>query len=88
MLLSIAAATLACALAGSIRASGFVQYLLMSAAGVLCLLAQKWWFAPAFKGVAGDPASGNRPALCSVLFYHRHLMPSSAVPPILSCSRW
>ena len=51
MLLSIAAPTLVCALAGSIRASDFVQYLLMSAAGVLCLLAQKWWFAPAFKGV-------------------------------------
>ena len=51
MLLAIAAPTLVCALAGSIRTSDFVQYLLMSAAGVLCLLAQKWWFAPAFKGV-------------------------------------
>ncbi len=51
MLLSVVAATFVCMLAGSIRASDFVQYLLISAAGVLCLLAQKWWFAPAFKGV-------------------------------------
>ncbi|MBR3278156.1 MAG: hypothetical protein IKG01_04485, partial [Lachnospiraceae bacterium] len=51
MLLSVAAATFVCMLAGSIRASDFVQYLLMSAAAVLCLLGQKWWFAPAFKGV-------------------------------------
>ena len=51
MLLSIAAATLVCSLAASISSSDFVQYLLMSVAGILCLLAQKWWFAPAFKGV-------------------------------------
>ena len=51
MLLSIAATSLVCALAGSIGSSEFVQYLLMSAAGILCMLAQKWWFAPAFKGV-------------------------------------
>lgn len=51
MLLSVVAATFVCMLAGSIRASDFVQYLLISAAGVLCLLVQKWWFAPAFKGV-------------------------------------
>lgn len=51
MLLSIVAATLVCSLAGNIGSSVFVQYLLMSVAGVLCLLAQKWWFAPAFKGV-------------------------------------
>ena len=51
MLLSIAATSLVCALVGSIGSSEFVQYLLMSAAGILCMLAQKWWFAPAFKGV-------------------------------------
>ena len=51
MLLSIAAATLVCSLAASISSSDYVQYLLMSVAGILCLLAQKWWFAPAFKGV-------------------------------------
>ena len=51
MLLSVAAATLVCSLAATISSSEFVQYLLISAAGILCLLAQKWWFAPAFKGV-------------------------------------
>ncbi len=51
MLLSVAAAALVCSLAASISSSDFVQYLLISAAGILCLLAQKWWFAPAFKGV-------------------------------------
>ena len=51
MLLSVVAATLVCSLAGNISSSDFVQYLLMSVAGILCLLAQKWWFAPAFKGV-------------------------------------
>ena len=51
MLLSVAAATLVCSLAATISSSEFVQYLLISATGILCLLAQKWWFAPAFKGV-------------------------------------
>ena len=51
MLLSVAAATLVCSLAATISSSEFVQYLLISAAGILCLLAQKWWFTPAFKGV-------------------------------------
>jgi membrane protease YdiL (CAAX protease family) len=51
MVLSVAATTLVCALAASASSSDFVQYLLMSAAGILCILAQKWWFAPAFKGV-------------------------------------
>ena len=51
MLLSVAAATLVCSLAATISSSEFVQYLLISAAGILCLLAQKWWFAPAFKCV-------------------------------------
>ena len=51
MLLSVAAATLVCSLAATISSSEFVQYLLISAAGILCLLVQKWWFAPAFKGV-------------------------------------
>ena len=51
MLLSIAATFLACALATSFSSSDFVQYLLISAAGILCMLAQKWWFATAFKGV-------------------------------------
>ena len=51
MLLSIAATSLVCALAASFNSSDFVQYLLISAAGILCMLAQKWWFAPAFKGV-------------------------------------
>jgi membrane protease YdiL (CAAX protease family) len=51
MLLSIAATSLACVLASSFSSSEFVQYLLISAAGILCMLAQKWWFAPAFKGV-------------------------------------
>lgn len=51
MLLSVAVTTLACSLAASCSSSKFAQYLLMSAAGILCMLAQKWWFAPAFKGV-------------------------------------
>ena len=51
MLLSIAAASLVCSLAASFSSSDFVQYLLISAAGILCMLAQKWWFATAFKGV-------------------------------------
>ena len=51
MLLSIVATSLVCGLAASFSSSDFVQYLLMSAAGILCMLAQKWWFAPAFKGV-------------------------------------
>ena len=51
MLLSVAAATLVCSLAATISSSELVQYLLISATGILCLLAQKWWFAPAFKGV-------------------------------------
>ena len=51
MLLSVAAATLVCSLAATISSSEFVQYLLISAAGILCLLAQKWWFAPALKSV-------------------------------------
>ena len=51
MLLSIVATSLVCALASSLSSSDFVQYLLMSAAGILCMLAQKWWFATAFKGV-------------------------------------
>ena len=51
MLLSVVATSLACGLAASFSSSDFVQYLLMSAAGILCMLAQKWWFAPAFKGV-------------------------------------
>ena len=51
MLLSVAAATLVCSLAATISSSEFVQYLLISATGILCLLAQKWWFAPAFNGV-------------------------------------
>ena len=51
MLLSVVAATLVCSLAATISSSEFVQYLLISATGILCLLAQKWWFAPAFKGV-------------------------------------
>ena len=51
MLLSIAATSLVCVLASSFSSSEFVQYLLISAAGILCMLAQKWWFAPAFKGV-------------------------------------
>ena len=51
MLLSIAATSLVCALASSLSSSDFVQYLLISAAGILCMLAQKWWFAPPFKGV-------------------------------------
>ncbi len=51
MLLSIAATSLVCALAASFNSSELVQYLLISAAGILCMLAQKWWFAPTFKGV-------------------------------------
>ncbi len=51
MLLSIAATSLVCALVTTFSSSDFVQYLLVSAAGILCMLAQKWWFAPAFKGV-------------------------------------
>ena len=51
MLLSIVGTSLVCGLAASFSSSDFVQYLLMSAAGILCMLAQKWWFAPAFKGV-------------------------------------
>ena len=51
MLLSIAATSLVCALAASFSSSELVQYLLISAAGILCMLAQKWWFAPSFKGV-------------------------------------
>lgn len=51
MLLSIAVTSLVCGLAASFSSSGFVQYLLMSAAGILCMLAQKRWFAPAFRGV-------------------------------------
>lgn len=51
MLLSIAAATLVCGLAATLSSSEVIQYLLSCAAGILCLLAQKWWFAPEFKGV-------------------------------------
>ena len=51
MLLAVAAAFLVCGLAASFSSSDFVQYLLISAAGILCMLAQRWWFAPAFKGV-------------------------------------
>ena len=51
MLLSIVVTTFVCSLVAYFGPSDFVQYLLMSAAGILCMLAQKWWFAPAFKGV-------------------------------------
>ena len=51
MLLSIVVTTFVCSLVAYFGPSDFVQYLLISAAGILCMLAQKWWFAPAFKGV-------------------------------------
>ncbi len=51
MLLSIAAASLVCGLAANFSPSASVGYLLSGAAGILCMLAQKRWFAPAFQGV-------------------------------------
>ena len=51
MLLSVVATTMACSLAGSLSPSGPVQYLLMSVAGILCMLAQRRWFSPEFRGV-------------------------------------
>ena len=50
MLLSVVATTLACSLAGSVGPAGPVQYLLMSVAGILCMLAQMRWFSPEFRG--------------------------------------
>ena len=50
MLLSIAAASLVCALASSLSSSELPQYLLMCVGALLCLLAQKRWFSPEFKG--------------------------------------
>ena len=41
MLLSVAAAFLVCGLAATLSSSELVQYLLISAAGILCMLAQK-----------------------------------------------
>ena len=49
MLLSVAAATLVCFVPASISSSDFVQYLLISASGILCLLAQKWWLTCSFR---------------------------------------
>ena len=51
MLLAIAVTFFVCALVANFSSSELVQYLLMSAAGILCMLAQKWWFAAEFKGV-------------------------------------
>lgn len=51
MLLSVVATALVCSLVASFSSSSVVQYLLASAAGILCMVAQKRWFAPAFKGV-------------------------------------
>ena len=68
MLLSVAAAFLVCGLASTLSSSQLVQYLLMSAAGILCLLAQKWWFSPAFKGAFKAEISMREIALMSVPF--------------------
>lgn len=74
MLLSIAATSLVCALASSFSSSGIVQYLLMSVAGILCMLAQKWWFAPAFKGVFGAEVPLREIGLLCVPFLIQLLM--------------
>lgn len=50
MLLSILTAALVCALGSSLGSSDIGQYLLLSVAAVLCLLAHKLWFSPQFKG--------------------------------------
>lgn len=68
MLLSVAAAFLICGLAATLSSSELVQYLLISAAGILCLLAQKWWFSPAFKGAFKAEISMREIALMSVPF--------------------
>ena len=51
MLLPIAEASLVCVLAAGFSSSAFVLNLLISAAGILYMLAHKWWFAAAFRGV-------------------------------------